>query len=152
MAKKGPNGSKCQKKAKICIFGAFKMIGENSEKRAKTGQKWPKWPNLSKKGEKEVKLTRENGEKRPALSAACLRTSPPSCRVGSNPPDVIFIKKGTNLIKKVQIRTFFSRNVPDFDNLVLLTSCHTLVVRAADRRIVPRHSAVQFVALTINDG
>ena len=128
------------------------MIGQNSEKRTKTGQKRPKWPNLSKKGEKEVKLTRENGEKRPALSAACLRTSPPSCRVGSNPPDVIFIKKGPNLIKKVQIGTFFSRNVPDFDNLVLLTSCHTLVVRAMDRRIVPKHSVVQILALTITMG
>jgi len=90
-----------------------------------------------KKGEKEAKLTRGNGEKRPALSAACLRTSPPSCRVGSNPPGVIFAKKSPNLIKKVQIGTFFSRNVPDFDNLVHLTSCHTLVVRAMDRRIVP---------------
>ena len=105
-----------------------------------------------KKGRKEVKLTRENGEKRPALSAACLRTPPPSYRVGSNPPGVIFAKKGPNLIKKVQIGTFFSRNVPDFDNLVLLTSCHTLVVRAMDRRIVPKHSVVQILALTITMG
>ena len=46
----------------------------------------------------------------------------------------------------------FVKSDPDCHIYVYLSGCHALVVRAADRRIVPIHSAVQIMAMTITMG